>query len=234
MRWHYSPILFHVQAFQLMWYPWEQTRTCEDTITSSMTLCFPSKYTCKWHISVLGYTPLHFLLHFQCLHLMDGVPGAVANWTWIWVLSSCYSKNPWLDGLSVESDSGQKGIQILAGNFRRIDTQENCKWQLGSIVSQGTRLTWAQWSNNINSVRCPVPSLDIMSWFWDGGRNMMAMMCKGLELPLCKRDGNIKWDKVCSTAPIQRTLTGTPTESRDTESKIHLQTFVTKLCNPVH
>jgi hypothetical protein len=67
--------------------------------------------------------------------LMDGVPGAVANWTWIWVLSSCYSKNPWLDGLSVESDSGQKGIQMLAGNFRRIDTQENCKWQLGSIVS---------------------------------------------------------------------------------------------------
>ncbi len=135
MRWHYSPTLFHVQAFQLTWYPWEQTRTYEDTITSSMTLCFPSKYTCKWHISVLGYTPLHFLLHFQCLHLMDGVPGAVANWTWIWVLSSCYSKNPWLDGLSVESDSGQKGIQMLAGNFRRIDTQENCKWQLGSIVS---------------------------------------------------------------------------------------------------
>ncbi|CAK9189392.1 unnamed protein product [Sphagnum troendelagicum] len=24
---------------------------------------------------------------------------------------------------------------MLAGNFRRIDTQENCKWQLGSIVS---------------------------------------------------------------------------------------------------
>ncbi len=38
-------------------------------------------------------------------------------------------------GLSVESNSGQKGIQMLAGNFRRIDTQENCKWQLGSIVS---------------------------------------------------------------------------------------------------
>ncbi len=38
-------------------------------------------------------------------------------------------------GLSVESDSGQKGIQMLAGNFRRIDTQENWKWQLGSIVS---------------------------------------------------------------------------------------------------
>jgi hypothetical protein len=63
---------------------------------------------------------------------------------------------------------------------------------------------------------------------------MMAMMCKGLELPLCKRDGNIKWDKFCSTAQIQRTLTGTPTESRDTESKIHLQMFVTKLYNPVH
>jgi hypothetical protein len=38
-------------------------------------------------------------------------------------------------GLSVENDSGQKGIHMLAGNFRRIDTQENCKWQLGSIVS---------------------------------------------------------------------------------------------------
>ncbi len=38
-------------------------------------------------------------------------------------------------GLSVESNSGQKGIQMLAGNFRNIDTQENCKWQLGSIVS---------------------------------------------------------------------------------------------------
>jgi hypothetical protein len=63
---------------------------------------------------------------------------------------------------------------------------------------------------------------------------MMAMMCEGLELSLCKRDGNIKWDKFCSTALTQRKLTGTPTESRDTESKIHLQMFVTKLYNPVH
>jgi hypothetical protein len=61
---------------------------------------------------------------------------------------------------------------------------------------------------------------------------MMAMMCKGLELPLCKRDGNIKWDKFCSTAPIQRTLTGTPMESRDTESKIHLPDVCHQVVQP--
>jgi hypothetical protein len=139
-----------------------------------------------------------------------------------------------MTGSTVERDSGKKEIQ-MAGNFRRMETQENCEWQLGSVSAKDkTYLSPVIQPHQFSQLSSPQSREHEFISRWrkkHDGHDVQRS-----ELPLCERDENIstlvsEWDN-CSIAVTQRRVTGTPRESRDTESKIHLQTFLTKLYNP--
>jgi hypothetical protein len=139
-----------------------------------------------------------------------------------------------MTGSSVERDSGKKEIQ-MAGNFRRMETQENCEWQLGSVSARDkTYLSPVIQPHQFSQLSSPQSREHEFISRWrkkHDGHDVQRS-----ELPLCERDENIstlisEWDN-CSIAVTQRRVTGTPRESRDTESKIHLQTFLTKLYKP--